>query len=95
MRYKYERNVALSLFEEQLIGPDFEQYLHALCFRKAEAEKEMKEISERIMIGLTQSDGTRWRSRLRHCAASRKVAGSIPYGHWIPATLLAWSRLSL
>ena len=24
--------------------------------------------------------GTRWRSRLRHCAASRKVAGSIPDG---------------
>jgi hypothetical protein len=24
--------------------------------------------------------GTRWRSRLRHCATSRKVAGSIPDG---------------
>ena len=31
--------------------------------------------------------GTRWRSWLRHCATSRKVAGSIPDGvieifHW-------------
>jgi len=25
-------------------------------------------------------DGTRWRSWLRHCATSRKVAGSIPNG---------------
>ena len=24
--------------------------------------------------------GTRWRSWLRHCATSRKVTGSIPYG---------------
>jgi len=26
------------------------------------------------------SGGTRWRSWLRHCATSRKVAGSIPDG---------------
>ena len=26
--------------------------------------------------------GTRWRTWLRHCATSRKVAGSIPNGHW-------------
>jgi hypothetical protein len=26
------------------------------------------------------SGGTRWRSRLRHCATNRKVAGSIPDG---------------
>jgi len=29
---------------------------------------------------LSRSRGTRCRSRLRHCATSRKVAGSIPYG---------------
>jgi len=34
--------------------------------------------------------GTRWRSWLRHCATSRKVAGSIPNGvigifHWHPS----------
>ena len=33
------------------------------------------------------SGGTRWRSRLRHCATNQKVAGSIPDGvigifHW-------------
>jgi hypothetical protein len=27
-----------------------------------------------------ESRGTRWRSRLRHCAASRKVMGLIPDG---------------
>ena len=27
-----------------------------------------------------QNGGTRWRSRLSHCATSRKVAGSIPDG---------------
>ena len=33
---------------------------------------------------------TRWRSRLRHCATSRKVAGSIPrWCHW--SFLLTWS----
>ena len=35
--------------------------------------------------------GTRWRSRLRHCATSRKVASSIPGGviaifHWMGST---------
>ena len=46
--------------------------------------------------------GTRWRSWLRHCAKSRKVAGSIPNGvigifHWLnpPAALWPWGWLSL
>ena len=35
----------------------------------------------------TAAVGTRWRTWLRHCATSRKVAGSVPYGvigifHW-------------
>jgi len=30
--------------------------------------------------GYTEPWGTRWRSWLRHCATSRKVAGSIPDG---------------
>ena len=35
--------------------------------------------------------GTRWRSWLRHCATSRKVAGSIPDGVIIlPAVLWPW-----
>ena len=34
-----------------------------------------------IFIYITALDwGTRWRSWLRHCATSRKVAGSIPDG---------------
>ena len=28
----------------------------------------------------TAAVGTRWRTWLRHCATSRKVAGSVPYG---------------
>ena len=28
----------------------------------------------------SENSGTRWRSWLRHCATSRKVAGSIPDG---------------
>jgi hypothetical protein len=41
----------------------------------------------RILISLAVFRGTRWRSWLRHCATSRKVAGSIPDGvtrifHW-------------
>jgi hypothetical protein len=40
--------------------------------------------------------GTRWRSWLRHCATSRKVAGSIPDGvlDIVPAALWPCARLS-
>ena len=30
-------------------------------------------------VGLERGGGTQWRSWLKHCATSRKVAGSIPY----------------
>jgi len=45
--------------------------------------------------------GTRWRSWLRHCSTSRKVAGSIPGGvigifyMILSAALWRWVRLSL
>jgi hypothetical protein len=39
-----------------------------------------------LLLVLLYDGGTRWRSWLRHCATSRKIAGSIPYGvgifHW-------------
>jgi len=43
--------------------------------------------SNNIFMGHLRKSGTRWRSSLRHCATSRKVAGSIPDGvvgsfHW-------------
>jgi hypothetical protein len=33
-----------------------------------------------FFTGVKQSGGTRWRTWLRHCGTSRKVAGSIPDG---------------
>ena len=36
-------------------------------------------IEENIIL-CSYSAGTRWRSWLRHCATSQKVAGSIPGG---------------
>ena len=43
--------------------------------------------SHQIKAHLNRTGDTRWRSRLRHCTTSRKVAGSIPDGvigifHW-------------
>jgi len=44
----------------------------------------------------SQSDGTQWCSWLRHCATSRKVAGSYPHVTEIfPSTLWPWGWLSL
>ena len=46
---------------------------------------------DRISVGyLSICGGTQWRSRLRHCATSRKVAGSIPDSiigifYWLPS----------
>jgi hypothetical protein len=43
------------------------------------------------------SGGTRWRSRLRHCATRRKVAGSIPDGvivFFLLLLLLHWHNPS-
>ena len=45
-------------------GQQLRNICHNICFNKA----------------LIQCWGTRWRSWLRHCATSRKVAGSIPDG---------------
>jgi len=37
---------------------------------------ELKNLEKYLRV----NEGTRWRSWLRHCATSRKVAGSIPDG---------------
>ena len=36
--------------------------------------------TQELFLVLTSIGGTRWRSWLRHCATSRKVASSIPDG---------------
>jgi hypothetical protein len=59
--------------------------------------------NRKIFFAIIYSEGdTRWRSLLRHCATSRKVAGSIPDGvigifHWHNPSgrTMAWGRLSL
>jgi hypothetical protein len=45
---------------------------------------------------VTLMRSTRWRSWLRHCATSRKVAGSIPDGviGIVSVALWPWGRLS-
>jgi hypothetical protein len=47
------------------------------CHLQAKSMKHMKAI---FLPGPFIYRGTRWRSWLRHCATSRKVAGSIPDG---------------
>jgi hypothetical protein len=55
--------------------------------------------TERATIPFCHEDersSTRWRSYLKHCATSRKVAGSIPCGVINPDLILRpWSRLSV
>jgi len=48
-----------------------------------------------IVLHPIKMRGARWRSWLRHCATSRKVAGVIEIIHWhiLPAALCFWDRL--
>ena len=39
-----------------------------------------KLVASILDVAPTMEGDTRWRSWLRHCATSRKVAGSIPHG---------------
>jgi len=55
--------INLNLFTEKLLIPHKEQTLYVL---------------QRLIAMYGKNRGTRWRSWLRHCATSRKVAGSIP-----------------
>jgi len=48
-----------------------------------------------ILLKRQNKWGTWWRSCLRHCAASRKVAGSIPDDIFLSAALWSWGWLSL
>jgi len=47
---------------------------------KSEEHKQKNALIEYIYIYIYIYGITRWRSWLRHCATSRKVAGSIPDG---------------
>ena len=42
--------------------------------------KDWLSLSNEHIVNIQKDWGTRWRSWLRHCAASRKVTGSIPDG---------------
>ena len=79
--FSFVRSVCLSVLVEELYShyTDFPDswYFRIFFFRKS---------VEKIQVSL-KSASTRWRSWLRHCTASRKVAGSIPDGfiekfHW-------------
>ena len=55
--------------------------LHLLVGFKFGFSLKLRELSALQYVHVyTKIRGTRWRSLLRHCATSRKVAGSIPDG---------------
>ena len=54
--------------------------LHEKCWGRGEQLLWMKVVLEKKRHSTLRLGGTLWRSWLRHCATSRKVAGSIPDG---------------